>query len=332
MVPENKQPVVRKALRAAFGVDQYEAMEPLEKGLSSALVYRIRVGGKSYVLRVITRTDAQADPTYYFSCMAKAAEAGIAPPIRYLDREDRVSITDFVEGRPFGAGEALTGMPRLLRRLHTLPNFPFRIDYLEKMEGFMQSLRKARLLPEQALHPLYEAYDRVARVYPRMEPASLVSCHNDLKPENILFDGTRPWLVDWEGAFLNDRYLDLAVVANFVVREETQEDDFLAAYFGRPATEQERARLFLMAQLLHLHYFTLFLLVGSGHKPVDLYQEAPPAFREFHDRMWEGQIDLSRRETQLHYALVHRGEFLRKAGTARLEASLRLLAQSSRSA
>src|ERR1022692_2472698 len=33
-----------------------------------------------------------------------------------------------------------------------------------------------------------------------------VSSHNDLTPENSLFDGDRGWLVDWEAAFLNDRY------------------------------------------------------------------------------------------------------------------------------
>lgn len=35
-----------------------------------------------------------------------------------------------------------------------------------------------------------------------------------MKPENILFDGVRSRLVDWEAASLNDRYTDLAVVAN----------------------------------------------------------------------------------------------------------------------
>src|ERR1035437_5001389 len=51
---------------------------------------------------------------------------------------------------------------------------------------------------------------------PRLD-ADLVSCHMDLKPENILYDGRRVWLIDWMAAFLNVRYFDLAIVANFVV-------------------------------------------------------------------------------------------------------------------
>ena len=42
--------------------------------------------------------------------------------------------------------------------------------------------------------------------------------HNDpFKPDNMLFEGNRLWLVDWEAAFQNDRYADLAVVANMIV-------------------------------------------------------------------------------------------------------------------
>jgi hypothetical protein len=58
-----------------------------------------------------------------------------------------------------------------------------------------------------------------------------------LKPENILFDGSRVWLVDWEAAFLNDRYFDLAMVANFVVTNDAEENAFLQTYFGEPLLE-----------------------------------------------------------------------------------------------
>jgi thiamine kinase-like enzyme len=62
----------------------------------------------------------------------------------------------------------------------------------------------------------------------------MVSSHNDLKPENTLFDGDRVWLVDWEAAFLNDRYHDLATVENFVVTNDAEEEAHLRAYFGEP--------------------------------------------------------------------------------------------------
>jgi thiamine kinase-like enzyme len=77
---------------------------------------------------------------------------------------------------------------------------------------------------------LFELYSRVAHVYPRHDESNLVSSHNDLKPENILLDGDCVWLVDWEAAFLNDRYVDLAVVANFAVNSEADEQAYLHRY------------------------------------------------------------------------------------------------------
>src|SRR5438552_18782262 len=99
MIPENKQRAVKIALQTAFGVNEFEDIQPLRKGLSSALVFKIIVRENPYLLRVITRTDAMADPTHYFACMKLAAEAELAPRIHYLSIADRISITDFVEAQ-----------------------------------------------------------------------------------------------------------------------------------------------------------------------------------------------------------------------------------------
>src|SRR3974390_1106906 len=88
MVPENKQAAVKKALQDAFGVNEFEDSQQLTKGLSSALIFKIVVRGTPYLLRVITRTDAMADPSYYYVCMKPAANAGLAPRIHYLSIED----------------------------------------------------------------------------------------------------------------------------------------------------------------------------------------------------------------------------------------------------
>src|SRR5687768_13233919 len=101
IIPEEKQPIVERALVEAFGVNQYEDIRLLTGGLSTALVYRIVVKGSPYLLRLTTRTDAMFDPTPQFAYMAAAAEAGIAPRIWYKSVEDRVLISDFVEAKPF---------------------------------------------------------------------------------------------------------------------------------------------------------------------------------------------------------------------------------------
>src|SRR5215472_11962566 len=100
MIPENKRPVVKKALQTAFGVTEFDDIQQLTKGLSSALIFKIVVHGNPYLLRVVTRADDFGDPTFYYSCMKVAAENEVAPRIHYLSIEDRVSITDFITERP----------------------------------------------------------------------------------------------------------------------------------------------------------------------------------------------------------------------------------------
>jgi thiamine kinase-like enzyme len=58
--------------------------------------------------------------------------------------------------------------------------------------------------------------------------------------------------VDWEAAFLNDRYSDLAVMANFVVTNDAEEELYLQTYFGEEAGEYRLARFYLMRQVVHM--------------------------------------------------------------------------------
>jgi len=55
MIPENKQVAVKKALQNAFDINEFDDIQKLMKGLSSALIFKIIVRGNPYLLRVITR-------------------------------------------------------------------------------------------------------------------------------------------------------------------------------------------------------------------------------------------------------------------------------------
>jgi aminoglycoside phosphotransferase (APT) family kinase protein len=317
MIPEAKQPVVTRALSEAFGVNEFEDIRLLSGGLTSALVFRIVVRGNPYLLRLIMRQEALYDPTRQFTCMKTASEAGIAPRIWYANVEDRVLITDFVDAKPF-PDDAAPLIALTIRTLHSLPNFPKLLNYLDTMDGLIRRFQAAKILPESVTEELFRRYAEVARVYPRND-ADLVASHNDLKPQNILFDGERIWLIDWEAAFLNDPYTDLAVVANFFVKDEAHEERFLSAYFGEPAGEYRSARFYLMRQAVHMFYISMFMLLAAGSAiPIDPDMTAPD-FRDFHQRLISGEVDLATAEAKLQYAKVHLNEVLRNMRTQRFK-------------
>ena len=324
MIPETKKEAVTRALQGAFGVNEFEDIKAMTAGLSSALVFRMVVKGKPYLMKIITRTDEMADPTKWFESMRVAADAKLSPKVWYTSIEDRISITDFVEAKPFPLDGSIPVIADMLRRLHALPPFPKVMDYINTMGGFVTKLQGANMLPESTTQELSKIYAQLSDVYPRNEK-DMVSCYNDLKPENFIFDGKQPWLVDWEAAFLNDKYVDLAVVGNFIVTNDKDEAEFLKLYFGETATEYQHARFYLMRQIMHISYVAAFLIFANHMgKQINMATEVPD-FGEYHDRIWLGEVTFANNEPRIMYARVHLKQVMENLQTARYKESLRIV-------
>ena len=325
MIPEAKQPAVARALDQAFGVHEIDDIRPLTGGLSTARVFRIVVRTKPYLLRLTMPGAPAGDPAGQLASMQTAAEAGIAPHIWYVDGHEGILIADFVEARPYPADMALL-VAHTLYRVHSLRGFqkPKVGSYLDAMDRLVSAFRAANLLPPDETEGLFRRYADLMKVYPRND-AELVASHNDVKPQNMVFDGERLWLVDWEAAFLNDRYVDLAIAANFFVRDD-REAAYLAAYFGTPATPYQHARFYLMRQALHVFY-AAFLLVTAARAGASIDSMAIASdFGDFHRRLISGEVDLATPEAKVQYALVHLHAAQRQVQTPRFEEALTLVA------
>jgi len=325
LIPQAEQADVARVIHDVFGVDDVDDLRPVTGGLSSARVLRIVVRGVPYLLRLMMSTDPRNDPSRQFSCMKRAADIGLAPRILYANADDRILVTDFIEAKPFprDSGRMLASA---IRQLHSLPDFPRRWNHLDFVDQCIQRFRAANILPDDQTADVLRRYAELAAVYPR--DADLVASHNDLKPENVLFDGARLWLVDWEAANLNDRYFDLAVVANFFVRDEPSEEVFLTTYFGETPSAYRQARFYLMRQIMHMAYATMFMVLGTaagGEIDVDT---ALPDFDEFHDRLIARAIDMMTPAARLEYGRIHFDRLRRMLSSPRFDLALREVSSS----
>jgi thiamine kinase-like enzyme len=335
MIPQEKHAAVSRAFREAFGVTEFDDIRMMMKGQTSSLVFRVVVRGSPYLLKIIMRKD-MLGPARNFACMKATADAGLSPRVWYTNVEDQISITDFVETVRFPAGDALTRIPAVLRTLHSLPPFPgvenqfnttcmFLMNEGPPVDGFKAAFKAANALTQRDTEDLFALCEQLAAVYPRHD-RDMVSSHNDLfKPDNILFDGRTMWLVDWEAAFLNDRYADLAVAANHVVTSDVEEATYLREYFGQPPDPYQRARFFLMQQIAHIFYAVVFLLQGSSGQPVN--QSEAPEFHTFHRRMWEGDVNLADKDAKLAYGRAHWGQLIQNTQHRRFDEALRTVAE-----
>lgn len=120
------------------------------------------------------------------------------------------------------SNELLPELVKIIKSIHSTPLFPKLVNYLDGIDMFIQNFKASELLPESATEEHFRYYSQIQNVYPRYD-GDVVSSHNDLNPNNILFDGKKIWIIDWEAAFQNDRYVDLANVANRFVTNEMEE-------------------------------------------------------------------------------------------------------------
>ena len=332
MIPQENSASVAFGLNEAFGVTKVEDIRDLTERPGSNRAFRIIVRGSAYLLRINTRP---GDMRRHFTCMNAAAEAGLAPRVRYTSAEDRISITDFVESVPFPAPHALVQIPAALRTLHALPPFPgspfnttctFLLNKGPMLNGFLQQFRTSSLLSDNETGELLARCEQVATVYSRLDPDPAPG-HNDLfKPDNMLFDGNRLWLVDWEAAFQNDRYADLAVVANMVAGNEAEERIFLWEYFGEAPDEYRTARFYLMKQLAHMFYAMAFLTPGSSGKPIDPSEPVPP-YSDFQRRFWTREAGLADDKAKTIFGRVHWEQLSQNMREARFKEALRIVSE-----
>ncbi|MBB6127023.1 phosphotransferase [Mucilaginibacter lappiensis] len=310
-IPEGKLPAVQNALKYLFNQSDIEDIQLLTGGLSSALVYRITIAGKDYLLRIVMRADEVHDPQRQHICMGLAASANIAPHVYYSNDEDALAITDFVQNKPvregFASGKDLiTALGSTIKAIHELPLFPKLVNFLDGVDTFIQQFKSLHMFPGHVTAEHFSLYAEIQKVYPRYD-TDIVSSHNDLNPNNILFDGKKIWVIDWEAAFQNDRYVDLAIVAQTFVHNQEEEFIFLQTYFGEELDEYKKARFFLMQQICRMYYAMIMLKLAAAQKPSDHLHDPDmnqPNMPEFGAMLMSGKILLDTYEGKLQYGKI----------------------------
>ena len=88
------------------------------------------------------------------------------------------------------------------------------------------------------------------------------------------------------------------------------------------------ACFYLIQQILHINYFTVFLVIlSSSKRPIDLKKHPDSDYKDFHTRIWNGEISLSEDESRLYYALLHKDKFQNNIQSQRFKDALEIVAR-----
>lgn len=296
VIPAEKRAAVEQALQATFNTTKLDEITALSGGLSRAIVCKIVVDGKPYVLKIDETTPASES-------LAIAAKAGIAPPLHYT--KDAITITGFITHKPLRAvfttpDTLLPELAKTIRAIHAMPKLQKENSLLDTVNGLIQTISpQTRSLFED----FFEYFEEIRNSYP-WHDNDKVSSHNDLNPNNIISDGEKIWVLDWDAAFLNDRYVDLAIAANFFVAGPEQEQTFLQTYFDNTLSPYNSARFFIMRQITRLIYAILMFRLAQTSDPNGQFDDPELKtidMRSIGTQLGSGKLSLASFKGQLLY-------------------------------
>lgn len=192
-----------------------------------------------------------------FTLAALLGRQGIGPAVYHQDAERGVLAMEMLSEQPPPVEDPryLEALARLLARLHATP-----VDGRPQLH--VRKRGEARATLEKVLDavPGLDIYRTAIRQFDTLRAAlrSLgtpsVLCHNDLNPHNVVYDGTRPWLIDFDHLGFGDPLFDVATVTDAMRLTPDRRSAFVRHYLGHSPDASQEARLELLSCLVLLRY------------------------------------------------------------------------------
>jgi len=327
LIPEEKITIVEQALLQTFNTSVVSEIIQLTGGLSSSSVYKITVNDRPYVLKLTKEVNPLSDlePT----CGELAARAGVSPPIYYLNHAEGISVTGFVNPVPLRSAYAspdrlIRELASTIRAIHAIPLFTKESSLLETVDRLINEFKASEMLSGPVFEEFDDYYEIIRKNYP-WHDEDKVSSHNDLNPNNMVCDGEKIWVIDWDAAFKNDRYVDLAITANFFVQTTEQEEQLLQGYFGDSLNEYNSSRFFIMRQITRMVYAMLMFKLADSSKASGAAHDPDMQHVNLNDimkRLGTGELNLGTYQGQLLYGKALFNEGLKNMRSARFTSSI----------
>ena len=284
-------------LLPAYRFGNVLAVKSFPHGLSGAAVYDVATDAGEFVVRVLARSNREQWHRY-ISRLRTVADAGIAPPLAWVDEGERATVSPKIAAQlstaladPAARPQAIASVVDTLARLHGLPGEAF---------GPADPVATARLLwDDQVAKPGFPAWampaaariDSAAALLdadPRRAPG-----HNDMNPTNVLWDGTRAWLVDWDASGLTHPYYDLAVLSMFLRFDDALALDLLARQENARISPAEADTFRALRRLGGILCGTMFFrLAGPLSAVVPQHLDETPTLLQFYARLRTGELAL----------------------------------------
>lgn len=303
--------LIKHGIKSAFGVDQWDDVEALTRGLSASSISKLRIGENYYVAKVSDLNNPENNLVREYHAQIIGAKHKVAPAVYYSDPNAGIIIMDYIETRPISTVERnklamITKFANFVQRVHACDAFQADQSIFRKLEIIHSMLSEDFQQAEQIKSAMQIKAD--VEQYLNDE-ADLRPCHNDINPYNLLYDGNKFWLVDWAAAAQENFYFDLAAcVMFFYLQNDSSIEAFLQAYFGRALSQAEKDKFYFMQTFVYIYYGIMFVFASNKQQVALLSQEEIdnlPNYAEFMEAIGAGKINLGDGKSQQQLGFIY---------------------------
>jgi hypothetical protein len=296
---------VTRLLPARFGAVRF--VEEIQVGLSGATVHGVATDTGDYVLRIVPTVDRDVWARELV-VRRLTSDAGISPPLEWVDEEHGVTLTRRIGGQGFTPAlaepadrvRALGSLARTLAKLHALPGDELLpADPVATARATWRAQRARTGFPPWA-EPAIAHVDRAEQLL--AEDTRRVPSHNDLNPANVLWDGTRVWLVDWEQSGLTHPYYDMAALTTFLSVDDDVALQLLAAQEGVVITGPQADTFVALRRVAMVLYGTVFFSLAPDLEAiVPRSLDDVPSMTDIYAMLASGALSLRTPEGQVSF-------------------------------
>lgn len=237
---------------------------PLLGGGTNSKLFRIDIGNKKYVLRLLDENQPIERRRSELNAQKIGAELEISPKVFYADQMLIVMVMEFIEGRTLtrddlNNAKIVKGTMEALKKFH---QYPVEGQLIKRTKvGAIQDLyeryknKKGVVFPscfDQLHRKLQEDFAGLERVH---GPS-----HGDFNPRNILVgEQGRIYIIDWAQASIDHPFLDIAWLSTFLAANHDQVKSLLKEYLGREPKELEIKETLFFKDVTTLLVATLWI-------------------------------------------------------------------------
>ena len=265
-------PKLKELMNLVFGDDEWKGIQRLG-GMTNHSYKITRNDGEEYLVRIpgdgteemINRMDERKSTEL-------GCKLGIDSPLLYFGDDGR-KVMKFIHD-PQEMNEDVMKRPENLKqaaaifhKLHTCgEDTGVRFEVFEMADLYEKIIREGGVA-------FYDDYEDVKQTVMDIKAAvdatgvaPRVPCHNDSLMGNWVLDGDgKLYLIDWEYSGMNEAMWDLSCLSIEADYSPENDDQLLEAYYGRPATVEEKKRF--IAAKMYVDY--LWTLWGLTRVPFD---------------------------------------------------------------